>query len=107
MYQITHSCANGVYCRPQLLVLTGPPSSRPDLVHFMSHISREVGVMICGEVLVVSGTVNSNNHYVCHKSMTTITYYKVITLRSTEVHDCSLVHVYIVVRENMVIKGMS
>ena len=40
--------------RPQLLVLTGPPSSRPDLVHFMSHISKEVGVMICGDVVLVS-----------------------------------------------------
>jgi hypothetical protein len=47
--------------RPQLLVLTGPPSSRPDLIHFMSHVSREVGVMICGQVLVVSSC-----HLRCH-----------------------------------------
>ncbi|XP_065911797.1 solute carrier family 12 member 2-like [Dysidea avara] len=37
--------------RPQLLVLTGPPSSRPDLVYFAYHISKDVGSMICGEVL--------------------------------------------------------
>ena len=41
-------------CRPQFLVLTGAPSSRPDLSHFVAHISKEVGVMICGQVLVVS-----------------------------------------------------
>ena len=39
--------------RPQFLLLTGPPSSRPDMVHFFSHISKEVGVMVCGQVLLV------------------------------------------------------
>ncbi|XP_064390223.1 solute carrier family 12 member 3-like isoform X2 [Halichondria panicea] len=38
--------------RPQFLVLTGPPSSRPDLIHFVSHISRDSGVMVCGQVLL-------------------------------------------------------
>ena len=42
-------------CRPQFLVLTGAPSSRPDMVHFISHISKEVGVMVCGQVLLVRG----------------------------------------------------
>ena len=44
-------------CRPQFLVLTGAPSSRPDMVHFISHISKEVGVMVCGQVLLVRGVV--------------------------------------------------
>ena len=46
-------CVNVIPDRPQLLVLTGPPSSRPDLVYFAYHISKDVGSMICGEVLQV------------------------------------------------------
>ena len=37
------------------MVLTGPPSSRPDLVYFAYHITKDVGSMICGEVLEVRG----------------------------------------------------
>ena len=37
------------------IVLTGPPSSRPDLVYFAYHITKDVGSMICGEVLQVRG----------------------------------------------------
>ena len=51
-------------------MLTGPPSSRPDMVHFVSHMSREIGVMVCGQVLLVSYCKNYNesldkskNHY--------------------------------------------
>lgn len=36
--------------RPQCLVLTGSPSSRPDLVHLVSHITRNRGLMVCGQV---------------------------------------------------------
>ena len=36
--------------RPQCLVLTGLPSSRPDLVHFASYLTKHVGLMICGQI---------------------------------------------------------
>ena len=39
--------------RPHFLVLSGPPSSRPDLVSFASQMSKDAGVMICGQVLLV------------------------------------------------------
>ncbi|XP_063680874.1 solute carrier family 12 member 2-like isoform X2 [Bolinopsis microptera] len=37
--------------RPQFLVLTGAPSSRPRLVNLMSDISKGYGVMICGHII--------------------------------------------------------
>jgi solute carrier family 12 sodium/potassium/chloride transporter 2 len=44
--------------RPQFLVLTGAPSSRPDMVHFFNQIGRDVGVMVCGHVLLGNYTEN-------------------------------------------------
>ncbi|KAL9968356.1 hypothetical protein ACROYT_G026717 [Oculina patagonica] len=38
--------------RPQCLVLTGSPKSRPDLVHLVSHITRNRGLMVCGQVKI-------------------------------------------------------
>ncbi|XP_035666243.1 solute carrier family 12 member 1-like isoform X11 [Branchiostoma floridae] len=37
--------------RPQLLVLTGAPHHRPPLVDLGSHITKDVGLMICGQVI--------------------------------------------------------
>ena len=36
--------------RPQCLVMTGLPSSRSDLVHFVSYLTKHVGLMVCGQV---------------------------------------------------------
>eukprot|EP00794_Sanderia_malayensis_P003336 gene3336-3825_t len=44
--------------RVQCLVLSGAPSSRPNLVHFVSHITKHFGLMVCGEV-VVTDTVHA------------------------------------------------
>ena len=41
--------------RVQCLALSGSPSSRPNLVHFASHITKSVGLLICGEVFVSEG----------------------------------------------------
>ena len=41
---------------PQFLVLTGPPSSRPDLTYFFHQVSHSSCTMICGQVLLVSKT---------------------------------------------------
>ncbi|KAL8575172.1 hypothetical protein ACOMHN_042482 [Nucella lapillus] len=38
--------------RPQVLVLTGEPEIRPILVDFVSHITKNVGLMVCGNVMV-------------------------------------------------------
>ena len=42
--------------RPQLLVLTGLPSDRPALVDFASTLSKNISLMMCGHVLIVSTT---------------------------------------------------
>jgi solute carrier family 12 sodium/potassium/chloride transporter 2 len=44
--------------RPQFLVLTGPPSSRPDMAYFISQIATDSGIMICGHVLLGDYTTN-------------------------------------------------
>ena len=44
------------FCRPQVLVLSGDPENRPALVDFVSHITKHVGLMVCGNVIVVSCT---------------------------------------------------
>ncbi|XP_055357606.1 LOW QUALITY PROTEIN: solute carrier family 12 member 3-like [Paramacrobiotus metropolitanus] len=38
--------------RPQILLLCGLPCSRPALVHFANSITKGVGMLICGHVLV-------------------------------------------------------
>ncbi|EDO41391.1 predicted protein, partial [Nematostella vectensis] len=40
--------------RPQCLVLTGAPSSRPNLTYIVSQITKNVGLMVCGQVNVGS-----------------------------------------------------
>lgn len=40
---------------PQCLVLTGPPNFRPALVDFVGTFTRNLSLMICGHVLIVSG----------------------------------------------------
>ncbi|PVD19309.1 hypothetical protein C0Q70_19796 [Pomacea canaliculata] len=37
--------------RPQVLVLSGSPDNRPALVDFVNHITKKVGLMICGNVI--------------------------------------------------------
>uniref|UniRef100_A0AAX7V0A1 Solute carrier family 12 member 3 n=1 Tax=Astatotilapia calliptera TaxID=8154 RepID=A0AAX7V0A1_ASTCA len=39
--------------RPQCLVLTGPPSSRPALVDLVSCFTKDLSLMLCGNVLTV------------------------------------------------------
>ncbi|KAF4111647.1 solute carrier family 12 member 10, tandem duplicate 1 [Onychostoma macrolepis] len=38
--------------RPQCLVLTGPPTLRPALVDFVGSFTKNVSLMICGEILM-------------------------------------------------------
>uniref|UniRef100_A0A8C7MND1 Solute carrier family 12 member 3 n=1 Tax=Oncorhynchus kisutch TaxID=8019 RepID=A0A8C7MND1_ONCKI len=40
--------------RPQCLVLTGPPSCRPALVDFVGTFTKNLSLMICGNVVTVS-----------------------------------------------------
>uniref|UniRef100_A0A6Q2XXM5 Uncharacterized protein n=1 Tax=Esox lucius TaxID=8010 RepID=A0A6Q2XXM5_ESOLU len=41
--------------RPQCLVLTGPPNVRPALVDFVGSFTKNISLMICGDILMVSG----------------------------------------------------
>uniref|UniRef100_A0A8B9KZ24 Solute carrier family 12 member 3 n=1 Tax=Astyanax mexicanus TaxID=7994 RepID=A0A8B9KZ24_ASTMX len=43
--------------RPQCLVLTGPPNLRPALVDFVGSFTKNVSLMICGDILMVSRPV--------------------------------------------------
>ncbi|XP_034033070.1 solute carrier family 12 member 3 [Thalassophryne amazonica] len=54
--------------RPQCLVLTGPPSSRPALVDFAGTFTKRLSLMICGNVVTADPTpsavekANSKSH---------------------------------------------
>uniref|UniRef100_A0A8C8LKC2 Solute carrier family 12 member 3 n=1 Tax=Oncorhynchus tshawytscha TaxID=74940 RepID=A0A8C8LKC2_ONCTS len=50
--------------RPQCLVLTGPPSCRPALVDFVGTFTKNLSLMICGNVVTVSYHLESlsNSH---------------------------------------------
>lgn len=39
-------------CRPQILVFSGAPHSRPALVDFASNISKGISLLICGHVVL-------------------------------------------------------
>uniref|UniRef100_A0A8D2NTS4 Solute carrier family 12 member 3 n=1 Tax=Zosterops lateralis melanops TaxID=1220523 RepID=A0A8D2NTS4_ZOSLA len=41
--------------RPQCLVLTGPPNFRPALVDFVGTFTKNLSLMLCGNVLIVNG----------------------------------------------------
>ncbi|KAK0042108.1 solute carrier family 12 member 2, partial [Biomphalaria pfeifferi] len=38
--------------RPQVLVLSGEPEARPTLVDFCTHITKKMGLMVCGNVII-------------------------------------------------------
>ena len=38
--------------RPQVLVLSGEPDTRPALVDFCTHLTKKMGLMICGNIIV-------------------------------------------------------
>ncbi|RUS77830.1 hypothetical protein EGW08_014404 [Elysia chlorotica] len=38
--------------RPQILVLSGDPDTRPALVDFCTHITKKMGLMVCGNIII-------------------------------------------------------
>uniref|UniRef100_A0A671TUH6 Solute carrier family 12 member 3 n=1 Tax=Sparus aurata TaxID=8175 RepID=A0A671TUH6_SPAAU len=48
--------------RPQCLVLTGPPSSRPALVDLVSCFTKSLSLMMCANVVTVMEKASSNSH---------------------------------------------
>ena len=44
--------------RPQILVMTGFPSDRPALVDFAANITKNLSLLVCGQVLLVSRLIN-------------------------------------------------
>lgn len=57
-------------CRPQCLVMTGYPNSRPALLDLVHSFTKNVGLMICGHVRMVS----RYSYFLCN--------YHIITLKS-------------------------
>ncbi|GIY74663.1 solute carrier family 12 member 2 [Caerostris extrusa] len=49
--------------RPQILVLTGPPSSRLPLVDFAYHITKKISLLICGHIVKESLTQRIRTAY--------------------------------------------
>lgn len=49
----THIFTLFLLIRPQCLVLTGPPTLRPALVDFVGSFTKNVSLMICGDILMV------------------------------------------------------
>ncbi|KAK2913270.1 hypothetical protein QQF64_031054 [Cirrhinus molitorella] len=47
--------------RPQCLVLTGPPTLRPALVDFVGTFTKNVSLMICGDILMDDKSVSQRN----------------------------------------------
>uniref|UniRef100_A0A8D3DM09 Solute carrier family 12 member 3 n=1 Tax=Scophthalmus maximus TaxID=52904 RepID=A0A8D3DM09_SCOMX len=50
--------------RPQCLVLTGPPASRPALVDLVNCFTKRLSLMMCGNVVTVSPTEASGERHV-------------------------------------------
>ncbi|GFS24832.1 solute carrier family 12 member 1-like [Elysia marginata] len=38
--------------RPQILVLSGEPETRPALVDFCTHVTKKMGLMVCGNIII-------------------------------------------------------
>lgn len=50
--------------RPQLLVLSGSPNHRPALVHFASQVTKNISLMVCGNVNRTKGKVNLRSNLI-------------------------------------------
>ncbi|KAM6949525.1 solute carrier family 12 member 3-like [Aplochiton taeniatus] len=48
--------------RPQCLVLTGPPNLRPSLVDFVGSFTKNVSLMICGDIIMEEDRPNLSAH---------------------------------------------
>ncbi|KAM5192419.1 solute carrier family 12 member 3-like [Mantella aurantiaca] len=72
--------------RPQCLVLTGPPNIRPALVDFISSVTKNTSLMICGNIATETDKVpDSEGHLRWLNTRKVISFYSVIhekTLRS-------------------------
>ena len=44
------------FCRPQILLLTGPPNCRPAMLNLCSQITKNTSLLLCGNVIVVSNS---------------------------------------------------
>ncbi|XP_054632512.1 solute carrier family 12 member 3 [Dunckerocampus dactyliophorus] len=62
--------------RPQCLVLTGPPSSRPALVDLGSSLTKNLSLMVCGHVLTVSQRASSAAHNLWLRQRKVKSFYK-------------------------------
>uniref|UniRef100_A0A8C2EDW0 Solute carrier family 12 member 2 n=1 Tax=Cyprinus carpio TaxID=7962 RepID=A0A8C2EDW0_CYPCA len=57
-WTIRQSISLSVSSRPQCLVMTGAPNSRPALLHLVHAFTKNVGLMLCGHVRVSSRRPN-------------------------------------------------
>ncbi|XP_068106554.1 solute carrier family 12 member 3-like [Hyperolius riggenbachi] len=65
--------------RPQCLVLTGPPNFRPALVDFVSSVTKNTSLMICGNVITDTDRVpNSEGHLQWLNKRKVTSFYSVI-----------------------------
>ena len=62
--------------RPQVLVLTGFPCVRPELLYFVNALTKKISLMVCGHIIVVSLHVS-------------VTLWKTLVLRVFVLQACS------------------
>ncbi|XP_056408227.1 solute carrier family 12 member 3-like [Hyla sarda] len=80
--------------RPQCLVLTGPPNFRPALVDFVSSLTKNTSLMICGNVVTDSDKVpDSEGHLRWLNTRKVRSFYSVIQERTLGAGAKSLMQV--------------
>ncbi|XP_066458049.1 solute carrier family 12 member 3-like [Eleutherodactylus coqui] len=78
--------------RPQCLVLTGPPNVRPALVDFVSSVTKNTSLMICGNVVTASDTV-AEDHLQWLNTRKVRSFYSMIQEKSLQAGAKSLMQV--------------
>ncbi|XP_075709330.1 solute carrier family 12 member 3-like [Rhinoderma darwinii] len=80
--------------RPQCLVLTGPPNFRPALVDFVSSVTKNTSLMICGNVVTDSDKVpDSEGHLRWLNTRKVRSFYSVIQESTLQAGAKSLMQV--------------
>ncbi|XP_071982102.1 solute carrier family 12 member 3-like [Engystomops pustulosus] len=80
--------------RPQCLVLTGPPNFRPALVDFVSSVTKNTSLMICGNVVTDTDKVpDSDGHLRWLNTRKVRSFYSVIQERTLRAGAKSLMQV--------------
>lgn len=88
---------NMLYCRPQCLVMTGYPNSRPALLDLVHSFTKNVGLMVCGHIRTVSQSCFSfclllvtvkMCHHISAYDLCTLNHNCALSVHSKQVINC-------------------